>query len=114
MIETELDAPKGKKMLVPGPTIINFSKTPTAVGPIPKYGERNQQMYGNLLGVITSTHANGRSWHAGGIPPGRLVSSLSSYLLCLRGASTIFGYCLQNTGEHCSLVEVDGFADREN
>ena len=51
MIEAELDAPKGKKMLVPGPSIIKFSKTPTTAGPIPKYGEHNQEIYGDLLGV---------------------------------------------------------------
>jgi crotonobetainyl-CoA:carnitine CoA-transferase CaiB-like acyl-CoA transferase len=51
MMETELDDPPGKKMLVPGPTIIKFSKTPTTAGPIPKYGEHNQEIYGGLLGV---------------------------------------------------------------
>ena len=51
MMETELDDPPGKKMLVPGPTIIKFSKTPTTAGPIPKYGEHNQEIYGRLLGV---------------------------------------------------------------
>jgi crotonobetainyl-CoA:carnitine CoA-transferase CaiB-like acyl-CoA transferase len=51
MMETELDDPPGKKMLVPGPTIIKFSKTPTTAGPIPKYGEHNQEIYGQLLGV---------------------------------------------------------------
>lgn len=50
MMETELDDPPGKKMLVPGPTIIKFSKTPTTAGPIPKYGEHNQEIYGRLLG----------------------------------------------------------------
>ena len=51
MMEAELDDPPGKKMLVPGPTIIKFSKTPTTAGPIPKYGEHNQEIYGRLLGV---------------------------------------------------------------
>ncbi len=51
MIETELDEPAGKKMLVPGPSIIKFSKTPTTAGPIPKYGEHNQEIYGRLLGM---------------------------------------------------------------
>ncbi len=51
MMETELDDPPGKKMLVPGPTIIKFSKTPTTAGPIPKYGEHNQEIYGRLLGL---------------------------------------------------------------
>ncbi len=51
MMETELDDPPGKKMLVPGPTIIKFSKTPTTAGPIPKYGEHNQEIYGRLLGM---------------------------------------------------------------
>ena len=50
MMETELDDEPGKKMLVPGPTIIKFSKTPTTAGPIPKYGEHNQEIYGGLLG----------------------------------------------------------------
>ena len=54
MIETELDEPAGKKMLVPGPTIIKFSKTPTTAGPIPKYGEHNQEIYGDLLGIDQS------------------------------------------------------------
>ena len=51
MMETELDDPQGKKMLVPGPTIIKFSKTPTTAGPIPGYGEHNQEIYGWLLGM---------------------------------------------------------------
>ena len=51
MMETELDDPPGKKMLVPGPTIIKFSKTPTTAGPIPGYGEHNQAIYGGLLGM---------------------------------------------------------------
>ena len=54
MIEAELDEPAGKKMLVPGPTIIKFSKTPTTAGPIPKYGEHNKDIYGRLLGMSDS------------------------------------------------------------
>ena len=49
MMEEEL--PDGKKILVPGPTIIKFSKTPTTAGPIPQYGEHNQEVYGGLLGI---------------------------------------------------------------
>jgi len=40
-----------EKVLVPGPTIIKFSKAPTSAGPIPKYGEHNGQIYGDLLGM---------------------------------------------------------------
>jgi crotonobetainyl-CoA:carnitine CoA-transferase CaiB-like acyl-CoA transferase len=47
----EIDGPGGKKVLVPGPTIIKFSKTPTTAGPIPRYGEHNQEIYGGLLGL---------------------------------------------------------------
>ena len=49
MMEEEL--PGGKKILVPGPTIIKFSKTPTTAGPIPGYGEHNQEVYGGILGL---------------------------------------------------------------
>ena len=49
MIEEEL--PEGKKILVPGPTIIKFSKTPTTSGPIPGYGEHNEEVYGCILGM---------------------------------------------------------------
>ncbi len=35
-------------------TIIKFSKTPTTAGPISKYGERNQEIYGGLLGMNDS------------------------------------------------------------
>ena len=49
MIEMEIDEPGGKTMLVPGPTIIKFSKTPTTAGPIPKFGEHNQEIFGGLL-----------------------------------------------------------------
>lgn len=45
MIEEELDGHNGKKILIPGPSIIKFSKTPTTAGPIPKYGEHNQEIY---------------------------------------------------------------------
>ena len=51
MIEAEIPEPPGKKMLVPGPTIIKYSKTPTTAGPIPRYGEHNQEIYGGLLGL---------------------------------------------------------------
>jgi crotonobetainyl-CoA:carnitine CoA-transferase CaiB-like acyl-CoA transferase len=51
MMEAEIHDPPGKKMLVPGPTIIKFSKTPTTAGPIPRYGEHNQEIYGGLLGL---------------------------------------------------------------
>ena len=51
MIEAEIPEPPGKKMLVPGPTIIKYSKTPTTAGPIPRYGEHNGQIYGDLLGL---------------------------------------------------------------
>ena len=50
MMEAEIDEPGGKKMLVPGPTIIKYSKTPTTAGPIPKYGEHNQEIFHKLLG----------------------------------------------------------------
>ena len=50
-MEMEIDEPGGKKMLVPGPTIIKFSKTPTTAGPIPKFGEHNQEIYGGLLNL---------------------------------------------------------------
>jgi len=43
--------PGGKNILVPGPTIIKYSKTPTTAGPIPQYGEHNKQVYGGLLGL---------------------------------------------------------------
>ncbi|HIM37999.1 MAG TPA: CoA transferase [Dehalococcoidia bacterium] len=58
MIEAEIDHPQGKKMLVPGPSIIKFSKTPTTAGPIPKYGEHNQEIYGELLGLNESQLAS--------------------------------------------------------
>ena len=51
MMEMDIDEPGGKQILVPGPTIIKFSKTPTTAGPIPKYGEHNDEMYGGLLGL---------------------------------------------------------------
>jgi crotonobetainyl-CoA:carnitine CoA-transferase CaiB-like acyl-CoA transferase len=51
MMETELDEPAGKKMLVPGPTIIKFSKTPTTAGKIPKLGEHNDEVYRGILGL---------------------------------------------------------------
>ena len=51
MIEAEIPEPPGKKMLVPGPTIIKYSKTPTTAGPIPRYGEHNGEIYGRLLGL---------------------------------------------------------------
>ena len=49
MMEEQL--PEGKKILVPGPTIIKYSKTPTTAGPIPKYGEHNAEIYGCVLGL---------------------------------------------------------------
>ena len=49
MMEEEL--PGGKKILVPGPTIIKFSKTPTTAGPIPGYGEHNREIYAGVLGL---------------------------------------------------------------
>ena len=51
MIEAEIPEPPGKKMLVPGPTIIKYSRTPTTAGPIPRYGEHNGEIYGRLLGL---------------------------------------------------------------
>ena len=51
MIEAEIPEPPGKKMLVPGPTIIKYSRTPTTAGPIPRYGEHNGEIYGDLLGL---------------------------------------------------------------
>jgi crotonobetainyl-CoA:carnitine CoA-transferase CaiB-like acyl-CoA transferase len=51
MVEAEIHDPPGKKMLVPGPTIIKYSKTPTTAGPIPRYGEHNQEIYSGLLGL---------------------------------------------------------------
>ncbi|MDA0733802.1 MAG: CoA transferase [Chloroflexi bacterium] len=51
MMEMEIAEPGGKKMLVPGPTIIKFSKTPTTAGPIPKFGEHNQEIFAGLLGL---------------------------------------------------------------
>ena len=51
MVEAEIHDPPGKKMLVPGPTIIKYSKTPTTAGPIPRYGEHNLEIYGGLLGL---------------------------------------------------------------
>ena len=51
MVEAEIPDPPGKTILVPGPTIIKFSKTPTTAGPIPSYGEHNQEIYGDLLGL---------------------------------------------------------------
>ncbi|MFQ6027957.1 MAG: CaiB/BaiF CoA transferase family protein [Dehalococcoidia bacterium] len=50
MMEMEIDEPEGKKMLVPGPTFIKFSKTPTTAGKIPGYGEHNAEIYGKILG----------------------------------------------------------------
>ena len=49
MVEEEL--PGGKKILVPGPTIIKYSKTPTTAGPIPGYGEHNSEIYCGVLGL---------------------------------------------------------------
>ena len=51
MMEADAHEPPGQKILVPGPTIIKFSKTPTTAGPIPRYGEHNQEIYGDLLGL---------------------------------------------------------------
>ena len=55
MMEAELDDSDGnatgKKILVPGPSIIKFSKTPTTAGPIPRYGEHNHEIFGGLLGL---------------------------------------------------------------
>ena len=47
----EEELPEGKKILVPGPTIIKYSKTPTTAGPIPKYGEHNVEIYSGVLGL---------------------------------------------------------------
>ena len=55
MMEMDNDEPDGNQMLVPGPTIIKFSKTPTTAGPIPKYGEHNNEMYRDLLGIDEPT-----------------------------------------------------------
>ena len=49
MMEEKL--PEGKNILVPGPTIIKFSKTPTTAGHIPQYGEHNQEVYAGVLGL---------------------------------------------------------------
>ena len=57
----DIDEPGGKQILVPGPTIIKFSKTPTPAGPIPKYGEHNDEMYGGLLGLGEQTLSQLRS-----------------------------------------------------
>ena len=54
MMEEDAHDPPGQKILVPGPTIIKFSKTPTTAGPIPKYGEHNGEIYGDLLGLSGS------------------------------------------------------------
>ena len=55
MMEAELEDTDGNanghKILVPGPSIIKFSKTPTTAGPIPKYGEHNREIFGSLLGL---------------------------------------------------------------
>ena len=51
MMKADVDEPGGKQMLVPGPTIIKFAKTPTTAGPIPKYGEHNREIYSGLLGM---------------------------------------------------------------
>ena len=61
MMEMDIDEPGGKQILVPGPTIIKFSKTPTTAGPIPKYGEHNDEMYGGLLGLDEQTLSQLRS-----------------------------------------------------
>ena len=61
MMEMDIDEPGGKQMLVPGPTIIKFSKTPTTAGPIPKYGEHNNEMYRDLLGLDEPTMSQLRS-----------------------------------------------------
>jgi formyl-CoA transferase len=57
MMEMEIDQPGGKKMLVPGPTIIKFSKTPTTAGPIPRFGQHNQEIYRKLLGLDETAQA---------------------------------------------------------
>jgi crotonobetainyl-CoA:carnitine CoA-transferase CaiB-like acyl-CoA transferase len=63
MMEMEIDEPPGKKMLVPGPTFIKFSKTPTTAGKIPGYGEHNTEIYGRILGYdetkLAELKANG-------------------------------------------------------
>ena len=51
MMEADAHEPPGQKVLVPGPTIIKFSKTPTTAGPIPRYGEHNGEIYRELLGI---------------------------------------------------------------
>ena len=51
MMEADAHEPPGQKILVPGPTIIKFSKTPTTAGPIPRYGQHNSEIYGGLLGM---------------------------------------------------------------
>ena len=51
MMKADVDEPGGKQMLVPGPTIIKFSKTPTTAGPIPRYGEHNDEIFGGVLGM---------------------------------------------------------------
>ena len=51
MMEADVDGHPGKKMLVPGPSFIKFSKTPTTAGPIPRFGEHNPEIYGGLLGL---------------------------------------------------------------
>ena len=61
MMEMDIDEPGGIQMLVPGPTIIKFSKTPTTAGPIPKYGEHNNEMYRDLLGLDEPTLSQLRS-----------------------------------------------------
>ena len=61
IMELDIDEPGGKHMLVPGPTIIKFSKTPTTAGPIPKYGEHNNEMYRDLLGLDEPTLSQLRS-----------------------------------------------------
>jgi crotonobetainyl-CoA:carnitine CoA-transferase CaiB-like acyl-CoA transferase len=51
MMEADTEGPGSKRMLVPGPSIIKFSKTPTTAGPIPTYGEHNQEIYEGILGL---------------------------------------------------------------
>jgi crotonobetainyl-CoA:carnitine CoA-transferase CaiB-like acyl-CoA transferase len=50
MMEADAHDPPGKKVLVPGPTIIKFSKTPTTAGKIPGLGEHNEEIYRGILG----------------------------------------------------------------